>query len=279
MYKLILSCVVCLGLSTTVKAASEVNFTLSLNDFDSGATYTDMHRGGGGTDNVFIIGFDLLINTIDGEPSDDSFSEPFAGFCTELGESISATTYTFDLIDLKNIARGHAGEVGHPSQYIPDGGIGSLRASRVRYLFDQYYESPVMNEWTSTQYTQAFQLAVWELTHDDDFSLSDDVGAIYLPVQNNDHRDGAIGLAQDWLDEIENADPDGSYHGQSYNVWGLEDLGQPGIQDVLLGVPIGTSGEETLNELLPVPVPEPSTLGLLVIAAALGLNRRSKLNT
>lgn len=255
-------------------SGAAVTFTLSLNPADDGAMYENYHKADAGTDDVFVIGFQIDFTAVDGEPT--GFPDPFTTFCTELEESIGTQTYTFEAIDLKEISRGRAGESGTASSNIPQGGIGAARAARVRYFFDEHYTSTDMEDWTVTRRrpeTQAFQLVVWELTHDDDLDISDTDGAIYLGSQSERMQRNGVSLAQEWLDEIAAAGIALDYASQVWDVWALEDVGTPGAQDVLFATPIGSEDSATLDAIWTIPEPG-TTLSLSLAALLLIPSRR-----
>ncbi len=250
-----------------------INFTLSLNTSkDPGATYNNMHRADAGTADSFVVGFQIKLNSVDGTTLTMT---PVAAFCAELQESISATTYnTFHATDLNLLSAGRAGEAGTASSAIPIGGIGSLRASRVNYLFEQYYLSEALSEWTVTDAeprTQAFQLALWEITHDDDLNLANTSGNIYIGTQNTDatsvRRNNAISLAQSMLDDVLNANIQSGYVSAKFDLWGLVNEGAPGSQDVVLALKKDSTNHETAGDLLPTPtIPEPAVISFVMLA-------------
>ena len=105
-----------------------------------------------------------------------------ATFCLEFHEFISFETQTFLLLDVEQGARGTApGNIGAPptgneGAGLPAGGgafggIGS-RATLLQYLYGRYYGSASASDayWTQDR-GAAFQLAVWELTHDTNFDV------------------------------------------------------------------------------------------------------------
>ncbi len=264
------------GLSP-VLAAPLVNFTVSLNtSHDAGATYTNFVAGGSGSQSRFTIGFQLTLHNIDGTPVNVG---PIAAFCSEIAEPISAQNYTFAAAPLKEIASGQAGISASASAAIPVGGIGDLRAARVAYLFDQFYISDQLTAWTVTTAqpsTQAFQLALWELTHDSDLSLSNTSGAVYLGSQGTSTlRNNGVSLAQSYLDTVNTANIDGTYVSTKFKIWALVDAngaGSTGWQDVIVAVPLGSSAETMLTPLLPVaPIPEPGTVAFILLALGLFL--------
>jgi hypothetical protein len=252
----------------TAELMPAVNFTLSLDTrTDPGATYTSFHEADAGTGDAFVIGFQIAINSIDGKALN---LPPVAAFCSELEEPISTGTYTFSAANLCGLAAGQAGVAGTASSAIPAGGIGHQRAADVNYLFDQYYISEVLSSWTVTRSeptTQAFQLALWELTHDDDLSLSDTSGEIYVGRQRNRQRDNAIALAQSMLDTVRDANVSDSYLSSKFSIWALVN---DGLQDVILATEKGSDTDLAIEPLLPVAtLPEPTTQALIGLSAGI----------
>lgn len=262
---------ICLPLGS--KAAS-VTFTLSLDTAtDPGATYTGHHAAGAGLQSTFVVGFNVTPSNIGGTPVS---SGPIAAFCIELASSISAQTYTFDASPLNEAASAKAGQATTASSAIPAGGIGPLRAARVAWLFDNYYQSSDLSSWTQTTAEpriHAFQLALWEISHDTDLSMTSTSGDVYIGSQGDTLRDNAIALAQIWLNAAAGANITPAYESQNFDLWALTSVtgntdGQ-GFQDVIFALEKGSEPHDELTPLLPPPqIPEPSTP--LFILSALG---------
>jgi hypothetical protein len=201
-----------LSLCSQARSESLVNFTVSINtNKDIGAYYDNLHEADQGFVRPLIIGFQVSIHSVDGTVVNAS---PLAAFCCELEESIDTTNYTFVSRSLCHLAAGQAGVAGTASSSIPEGGIGPQRAAYVSYLFDHYYISEALSEWTYTQtspFIHAFQLALWELTHDTDMSLYNTSGDVYFGAQTSgtatkiERRNNAIAIAQTMVDDVRNA--------------------------------------------------------------------------
>ncbi len=260
---------------------SDVTFTLDLNTgIDAGMNYTDYVVGDTSAQSRFVIGFEITINDVDGTPLDIG---PIAAFCSELQEPISQSTYTFKASPLRSLAAGHGGAAGTASAGIPNNGIGVHRAARLAYLFDQHYISESLTAWNQNE-LHAFQLAVWEITHDSDLSLSNVNGWNYLPNQfggsDPDFRNDAIDLAQSYLDQISAADVAPSYRSDKFEFWALTSVtgntgsDGPGFQDVILATNKFSALTEELTEL--IIIPEPAMLGVmaLVLGMTWCVNRR-----
>jgi hypothetical protein len=262
------------GVYNPIAASSLVNFTASIDtDKDPGAYYNNLHQADRGFVNTFTVGFQVMINSVDGTDVDLG---PIATFCSELQEPIDTESYTFTSQQLQYLAAGQADDAGTASSSIPEGGIGLQRAAYISYLFDRFYTSEALSDWTYSQTqptTQAFQLAIWELTHDSDFSLTDTTGAIYIGDQTADSatitlRQNAIILAQSMIDEVYLANISDSYVSTNFTIWALVDdtgLGSTGYQDIILAVKKDSLSASTLESI--ITIPEPSTSALAGLAA------------
>jgi len=253
----------------------QVDFTFALGT--GGAIYRDFTAGDTPPQGRGVVGFTVDITAVDNVPTD---LPAIAAFCIELAEDIGVGSYTsFDSEYLYKASAGRAGEVGTTSSNIPTGGIGQLRAAQVRYLFDQYYTSSDLGLWTQTDAnptTHAFQLSLWEITHDSDLSLSSG-GSLYIGAQTDGNpatintRNNAIALAQSWLTAIDAAGITESYQSTTYDVYTLTSTtgnGLNGYQDIVLA-------SEKLTPIVPLqPIPEPSSALLVVIGSLFALRRR-----
>lgn len=271
------------GLTGATHGALSVDFALSVNtSHDAGLSYNSLNQAGAGLEDpeAFIIGFEVDISAVGGEAVD---IDPVAAFCAELTEPISTTSYTFNLNTLPRLAVGTASQAGTASSNIPAGGIGSMRAARLAYLFDQYYTSDVLTAWTMTDAAptlHAFQLAVWEITHDTGLDLFDTSSEIHLPVQtglsNPTRRENGRQLAQQYLDAVDSAETnsiiDSSYQSVNFDFYALTSAtgngvdGNAGFQDVILAVDKAT------------PLPEPKVAGFLtgMLALLTSITRRRR---
>lgn len=267
--------------SSVASAIVGVDFTLSLDsNVDSGLTYNDLTKAGAGVDSSFVVGFQLEITAVDGQAVNIG---PIAAFCAEIAEPVSVSSFNYDLSDIAQLSAGTAGQAGTASSNIPTGGIGDLRAARLAYLFDNFYISDSLSAWTMTDTDptlHAFQLAVWEITHDDDLSLSS--GSIALGTQtggtNVTRRTNASNLATSYLNTVAAASIDSSYTSSQFAFWSLTNVtgdgsGSGGYQDLILALELETPQEEQFTEV----IPEPSAYSLLVGlvgCSLIGLRRR-----
>ncbi len=266
------------GPLTGAQAYSTVNFTLSLDPNDSGTTFNNYHKGDHGNVDVYAIGFNTEVNFIDGNAATTG---KIASFCTELEEGVSVLTYDYESRVLAEVSAGRAGQVGTASIGIPTGGIGDLRAARVRYLFDQHYQSDVLGLWTNTEtspLSQAFQIALWEVTHDGDLSLALTAGTNYIGTQTTTRSANAVTIAQGWLDGISTANPATSYTSTTWDVWTLiSSTGNTatgyGFQDILWATAKTDPRQATFATMSTVPEPSAPLLTLLGLAL---FSRRSR---
>ncbi|MFA6174467.1 MAG: hypothetical protein WC701_12400 [Kiritimatiellales bacterium] len=261
---LFLPLTVCLFLSfcKVANAESPVNFTLTLNrSVDPGATYTGFHEAGKGTHDVYDIGFQVAINSVNGT---NVYLSPIAAFCCELQQDISTYTYTFLSQNLYKLSADEAGMAGTASSGIPTGGIGAQRAAYVSYLFDRYYISEALTGWTCTPtnpFTQAFQLALWEMTHDSDMNLTNTSGSIYVGTQAGTQQNNAISLATTMLQDVYSANISSSYISTNFDICALT---HPQYQDIILATKKGSYTSQTLEPLITLPEPNVQTLMSMV---------------
>lgn len=261
----------------------DVAFTVSADlTADPGQSYSGFHAAGAGLGSEFAIGFMVDITSVNGSPIT---LDPITSFCIELAEPIGLSSYVFDGSQLYQASAGLAGAPGTASSNIPVGGIGALRAARVRYLFDNFYQSMDITQWRSngggpvdpdSRKLQAFQLALWETSHDSDLSLTDTAGAIYITgTQGTTLGNAAVALAQNWLDAMDSAGITESYVSTTYDVWALTSstgVGGGGNQDVMLPLLKGSPAHSTLVPLMPVP--EPSSAALCLLGTLAAMRRR-----
>jgi len=264
------------GLSVlTATASVMVDFTLSLDTATNpSANYNNFHEAEGGTHDVFTVGFQVQIHSIDGT----TVNVPaVAAFCSELEESVSTIRYdnTFEATSLSYLAGGQAGVEGTASSAIPVGGIGQQRAAYVNYFFDAYYISDVLSGWAYTEddpKSHAFQLALWEITHDEGLSLA--TGEISIGLQDDGGtdvttRNNGILRAQEMLDDVylNLASISDTYISTNFSIWALANVGvsgEAGLQDVVLAIAKDSPTDAVLEPFLPAPaIPEPATHALM----------------
>ncbi|MCB1234678.1 MAG: thioester domain-containing protein [Verrucomicrobiae bacterium] len=136
--------------------------TVSTGYFDYNGDGTATLINGDGKVSMAAIGID--ITSFGGVPVSDSH----IAFCMELEQGIGAGSYTFDFED-------------DPANF--RNGLTAVQVGRLSYLFDNYYQGPVLADWGTTNGVRneyIFQLAVWEITHDTDMSLFNSSGDLYF---------------------------------------------------------------------------------------------------
>lgn len=274
---------IALGLSCfTLQAATDVTFNLAIDDRDPGDFSTGYNINNfiagenPGTDH-FAIGFDLDITSFGGV--NPNYGHPMAAFCIELEQPIGLGTATHQSIPLNEISSGVAGASGTASIGIAIGGIGTLKAAQVRYAFDNYYQSSLLSDWSAGNPLNpdyiAFQLAIWEISHDSDLSLSSTSGHMYIngpqanqTVVTGANKQAAINQAQAILDDISSAGITESYSSINFTVIALENVDIAGAQqDLVYGIQIP-------------PIPEPGEYAVLLgIFSAIFVGVRRKFAT
>ncbi|MEM9227231.1 MAG: hypothetical protein AAGA45_04620 [Verrucomicrobiota bacterium] len=187
--------------------------------------------------------------------------EEIVTFCTEIQESIGAgQTYTYQAVETQYASSGTAGPPGAGSG-IPFGGIGPTAARNIAILYDLYYAGQSSSDWSSDN-AGAFQLAVWELTHDNDGSLYNQDGFFYRTGGSK----STFRLAQSYVDDVLGMD-------EAYNPYtelvALSSIGDPGRQDLLIhAAAIGGGLTEVPFGVNPLPA--------LALCGLIGYNRLRK---
>lgn len=257
---------------------SAVSFTLSDSPSNPGSTYTGLHMADTGSHNTYVVGFQAQITAIDG----NSYSvPPVVAFCTELQESVGLGSYTYTAAPLEFASAGRAGESGTASSAMPPGGIGMLAAAQVRWLYDNHADSETLSSWAFSQSdpaSQAFQLALWEITHDSDLNIKSTSGEVYVGYQSSTTRNNARDLAQSWLNELSAAGIDENYTSQTMNVWAMVNTtgngSGSGYQDVLFATRIGSTTDTLLVNNMTVPEPSTTLVSLLGFSVLFQRRRR-----
>jgi len=201
--------------------ASPVSFTFS----NFGSSSRVSAHAGDAYINSLSVGTITLANIYrDGVPVDTS---SVVVFCTEIQESISTgKNYHYEVVETQYASQGTAGTPGSSSAGMPVGGIGEAAARNVAILYDLYYAGQTADSWNSLT-AGAFQLAVWELTHDSDGSLYGTDGSFYVSSGSS----SLLSLSQDYLDAV--AEKDASYNPYT-DLVALSSVGNPGQQDLLV---------------------------------------------
>lgn len=113
------------------------------------------------------------------------------------GADNSFTTYCIEIA--QHISYGHTYDyTTRPADLspIPGSGMGQARADLLSELFGRYY----VPQFTTSNDAGAFQVAVWEVTHDDGLNLGDGIFRL--------SSGGSLGAtAQGWLDTLDGTGP------------------------------------------------------------------------
>jgi hypothetical protein len=184
--------------------------------------------------------------------------DQLALYCVELQQHIAlrSTGNVYSLIDAAGASSGvHAGY----STGIPLAGIGPARVRSLEMLYGHVFGPGYHPRALTGTQKSAFQLAVWELSHDDGFTLTSGTGNQFWVTSTGD----APAQAQGWVDWVA-----AHYHQADTPLMSLSALHNPDTQDFL----IPTAGSFSA-------IPEPPTFGLLAGCAALALTawRRKKM--
>ncbi len=154
-------------------------------------------------------------------------------------------------------------------------GIGTLRAAQIRYLFDNFWQGSTPSAWTDpTVNIPAFQLAVWELSHDFNFSLvNKNAYTTEFYVNNSGSLTGnaalAFSAATTMVSTVSSANVQTTYSSTKWNVVLLENssfVSSPAngvVQDLIYATAI-------------TPIPEATTVALTLAGLAVLAARRRR---
>ena len=179
----------------------------------------------------------------------------YPAFCSDLSRDLYINTnYTnYTVEPLEYLAKEDQGVAGTPGMQIPDGGIGPVRAGMVRYLVDQHYVSTNSTDagWSTNNHATAFQLALWEITHDQynvsniNFSVKNaTANGFYFDYNANSATNQAIlDTAELWVKDVQNKNIDWTAYVST--VWHAVALNTPQAQDLVTAEPISVCGVTT----------------------------------
>ncbi|MEP0772905.1 MAG: hypothetical protein HRF46_00900, partial [Acidobacteriota bacterium] len=165
-----------------------------------------------------------------------------ASFCTELSQTLSANTnYTGHRVAALETTPRTAGGGGLGNGFlIPSSGVGPARAGMLRYLFDRHYRSTVLAAPWTNDLAAAFQLAVWDVTHDhfgsnNSFNVTTGTAPAFYSTTSNTAR----ATAQGWLSDINTLNwPDEVWERYISTTWHPIYLRSNTDQDVVLAIPV-----------------------------------------
>lgn len=183
-------------------------------------------------------------------------------FCIELGQVVADPT-TFDCVDIQNAPN-----------FSPPGPMGAARAALLGDLFARFY-STVMSGPTNTN-AAAFQLCVWEITHEEGWENSGAANTSGTDLANltaikNNLTVANTGTVGDANVNTFRVSTSGSARDLA-NTW-LGSLLAGGLQSSHL---IGLTASSNQDQVIIVPVPAPALLAGLGLVGALVLRRRMK---
>jgi hypothetical protein len=178
--KLALATAALFGLTAAV-SATPVSFT-----FDS-FTHSKTLQG---TLNGETIS-NLYVGNINVTFMDSASNASVVAYCMEIAQDVSiGQSYNYDAVSLTTA------------------GLSGTQARLVGILYDLYYAGDTTQDWNSVN-TGAFQIALWELTHDDDGSLWSESGNFYIdPYSSSKH---VADVADDYLASVYAQAADSSY--------------------------------------------------------------------
>ncbi|MFT3686730.1 MAG: Cys-Gln thioester bond-forming surface protein [Phycisphaerales bacterium] len=190
-------------------------------------------RFNGHNSNTSAGGFNFLRNAAN-PGTLSGFAPTFQGFCIDLTEYVSnGHSYQFQTFSLANSPTSDAGPMG------------AARAARLGRLFADHYAG-LASAANQAQAYAAFQIAVWEIVHDDGLNIYDG------PFRVTDAPSGTRSLAQSWLSTV--------------------CLPGPTMSLIAIDDPAGHQGTGHQGYVM---VPTPGAAAL-VGAGLLGLNRRRR---
>ena len=172
----------------------------------------------------------------------------YAAFCSDITKTlwIDQNYYDYRVVPLEYLAKENAGNIGTPGEQIPDGGIGPVRAGMLRYLVDKHFASTNSTDagWSANNHGTAFQIAIWEITHDQyksspiDFTVKNaTTDGVYFDYGSNSTTNKAIlDSAELWVKDIQNKSWDWTAY--TPTVWHAVAINSPSSQDLVLAEPI-----------------------------------------
>lgn len=196
-----------------------------------------------------VSGGQMLFENVQTDFPDQIGLNSLYGWCIEPGEYINYDITEWEIVDLAD---------GNNSV----GGIGTQRANYLRELF--HFVMPDFSQLTDTRTGLALQIASWEIVTDSALGNFDLTGGDMRFGSTN--PDGAVVLAQSWLDAVVN---NGVQDAMLDNLYAAT---RDGKQDMIFQF-ISPSLQPADD---PSPVPLPAPLWLLLCGTAIMMLRRRR---
>ncbi len=232
-------------LGLTFTSASAQTLTLTLDSVVPWVAYA----GHAGSRDFSSVKAGLLNFTVTAQSGTayDPFDQ-LSLFCVELQQNIGLHS-TGNVYSLINAAQASHGVGSGYSNNISLLGIGSARVRNLEVLYGHVFGSTYNPGALADTQKSAFQLAVWELSHDDGFNLTSGSGNQFWITSTGP----AVTQAQTWVNWVA-----ANYNNSTTTVMPLSALHNATTQDFL----IPTAGSFSA-------IPEPATYSLLIGLASL----------
>ncbi|MGA2440515.1 MAG: PEP-CTERM sorting domain-containing protein [Tepidisphaeraceae bacterium] len=184
----------------------------------------------------------------------------FRAFCAEVGQDIYVPGISsFSDVELLSPTQNPPYPQTNPGPGTGPVVFDNTRTANIEKLFGSFYPGP-----TDVNGNEAFQLALWKLAFDDDYTLApndpNDAGErMWVDPANDQNPAGVTAAAQSYLTAIQND------VGNSLPESQVALLTDPSVQDQLVFIPMSISN-----------VPEPGSIGVLLGGSLMLLARRRK---
>lgn len=178
------SALIAIVLSIPCAAALAETVSVDFDGISPGKSFSYKFNGGSGTTTAGMFHWDT-------QPSSQVDLGNFVTFCVELAQTVGDTVFT--IVPVENAPSPGAG-VGGVGSYLS---MGITKANQIRELWGRYFDTLLTG--TSSQKsdkTAAFQIAIWEIVHDNDNSLAAGHFQAKYTTQS------FVQLAQSWLNSL-----------------------------------------------------------------------------
>ncbi|MGD0767952.1 MAG: PEP-CTERM sorting domain-containing protein [Tepidisphaeraceae bacterium] len=201
---------------------------------------------------------DATRTDVPGPGVDATIPNTFRAFCTEVGQDIYVPGISsFSDVELLSPTQNPPYPQTNPGPGTGPVVFDNTRTANIEKLFGSFYPGP-----SDVDANEAFQLALWKLAFDNDYSLapgSDPNERMWVDPTNDQNPAGVTAEAQSYLTAIQND------VGNSLPEAQVALLTDPNVQDQLVFIPMNISN-----------VPEPGSIGLLMGGSLLLLGRKRK---